>query len=46
MKKSLLLLLLIFIFLNCSENPENYIKHINGYWEIKHVEKDNQLLKE
>ena len=46
MKKSLLLLLLTFILLNCSDNPENYIKYINGYWEIKHVEKDNQLLKE
>lgn len=46
MKKSLLLLSLTFLLLNCSDNPENYIKHINGYWEIKHVEKDNQLLKE
>lgn len=46
MKKSLLLLSLTFLLLNCSDNPESYIKHINGYWEIKHVEKDNQLLKE
>ena len=46
MKNYLLLLSLTFLLLNCSDNPESYIKHINGYWEIKHVEKDNQLLKE
>jgi hypothetical protein len=47
MKKALFLLLsLTFILISCSENPESYIKYINGYWEIKHVEKDNTLLKE
>lgn len=46
MKKLILALLVILFFSSCSENPEQYIKHIEGYWEIKHVEKDNQLLKE
>jgi hypothetical protein len=22
---------------NCSENPKNYIEHLNGYWEIEEV---------
>ena len=29
-----ILLLLIF---SCSENPETYIQHIDGYWEITEV---------
>ncbi|MBT8260039.1 MAG: hypothetical protein KJN82_01895 [Bacteroidia bacterium] len=46
MKKIVLLLFTILVFTNCSDNPESFIKHIEGYWEIKHVEKDNILLKE
>lgn len=46
MKNLLLLILTATTLFNCSENPKNYIKHIDGYWEIKHVEKNNQLLKE
>lgn len=29
-----IILLLVF---SCSENPEIYIKHLNGYWEIEEV---------
>ena len=28
---------LLLLFLNCSPNPETYIEHINGYWEIEKV---------
>ncbi|MCA0132249.1 lipocalin family protein [Winogradskyella alexanderae] len=31
-------LLLLFILLSsCTNNPENYLEHINGYWEIEEV---------
>lgn len=35
--KRLLILLLILINFSCKENPETYIKHLNGYWEIEKV---------
>lgn len=46
MKKLISSLCILFFLVSCSDNPESYIKHIEGYWEIKHVEKDNKLLKE
>jgi hypothetical protein len=36
MKKLILLLLLISVF-SCSKNPNEFITHINGYWEIDEV---------
>lgn len=29
--------LLCLLSLNCSENPEIYLEHIEGYWEIQEV---------
>lgn len=39
--KHLILLCLIFVIISCKENPENYINHINGYWEIEAVKLAN-----
>lgn len=36
MKRLILLLLLISVF-SCSKNPNEFIPHINGYWEIDEV---------
>ena len=36
LKTTLLLVLMVSIF-SCSKNPESYIKHIEGYWEIQEV---------
>jgi hypothetical protein len=36
MKKYIILLLALTIF-SCSPNPETFITHINGYWEIDEV---------
>ncbi|MTE27684.1 lipocalin family protein [Winogradskyella ouciana] len=35
MKK--LIWLLSLVLLGCSENPETYIQHLEGYWEIEEV---------
>lgn len=35
-RKALLLILGLVIF-SCSKNPETYIQHIEGYWEIDEV---------
>lgn len=39
-------LIVAFIFVSCASNPEDKIKNIEGYWEIKEVKKDNKLIKE
>jgi hypothetical protein len=44
MKK--ILLLMVLIIFSCSESPENYIPHIEGYWEIKMVTFPNGFKKE
>ncbi len=36
MKKMIFLLVLIALF-SCSDQPEDYIEHLNGYWEIDEV---------
>lgn len=38
--------LLCFFVLGCSENPETYIEHIDGYWEIEEVILPNGSKKE
>jgi hypothetical protein len=35
MKK--LIWLFCIVLLGCSNNPESYIEHLNGYWEIEEV---------
>ena len=35
--KRLIFLFFILITMSCSDNPESYIEHINGYWEIEKV---------
>ena len=35
--KRLFILLLVVFTISCSKNPETYIAHINGYWEIESV---------
>jgi hypothetical protein len=35
--KKILTLLIISLTLSCSKNPESYIEHLNGYWEIDEV---------
>jgi len=32
-----ILFCLLIIVSSCSENPENLLRHINGYWEIQEV---------
>lgn len=36
MKKIIYILFLTFI-MSCSKNPESYIEHLDGYWEIDEV---------
>lgn len=35
--KRLLIILLVISTISCNKNPETYIEHINGYWEIETV---------
>lgn len=46
LKTTYILLILSLLLSSCSNNPEEYVEHINGYWEILNVEKDNTLVKE
>ncbi len=36
MKNIVFLFIFVFLF-NCLPNPESYIEHLNGYWEIDEV---------
>ena len=33
--KPLALITLVFLCFNCSQNPEEQLQYLNGYWEIK-----------
>ena len=44
-KKCLVILISITIF-SCSTDPETFIPHLEGYWEITEVKKDNKVVKE
>jgi hypothetical protein len=46
MKRLLLILVVVLSVLTCSENPEMFIPHLEGYWEIKQVKKDGKVVKE
>ncbi len=35
--KKIIAILLLSITLSCANNPEAYIEHLNGYWEIDEV---------
>ncbi|TCK66714.1 lipocalin-like protein [Winogradskyella wandonensis] len=35
--KRILILFLLVIVCSCSTNPESYLEHVNGYWEIDQV---------
>lgn len=35
--KNPLIYLLLLLLLACDKNPESYIEHLNGYWEIDEV---------
>jgi hypothetical protein len=37
MKRFLTFTIIALSFTNCSKNPETFIKHIEGYWEIEEV---------
>lgn len=43
--KKIYLINIILLF-SCSENPEIYIKHLNGYWEIEEVTLENGIKKQ
>lgn len=37
MKRFLTFTIIGLFFISCSKNPETYIKHLEGYWEIQEV---------
>ena len=39
--KNIAYLILFILVSSCSKNPETFIKHINGYWEIESVTLSN-----
>ena len=38
--------IITLLFLSCSKNPETYIEHLNGYWEIEEVSLENGTKKQ
>jgi len=45
MRNLLLILVVALSVLNCIDKPEKHIPHLEGYWEIKQVEKDGKVVK-
>lgn len=45
MLKRVAVIFLVIILSSCGQNPEDYIQHLEGYWEIQQVKKDNQIIK-
>jgi len=35
--KKIIFSLIFLVLLNCSNSPETFIEHVNGYWEIESV---------
>jgi len=46
MKKVIIIFSLSFLFNSCTKNPERYIEHLEGYWEIERVTLANGRKKE
>lgn len=44
--KNTIFILTIVIITSCANNPENFVEHINGYWEIESVTLPNGTKKE
>lgn len=40
------IIFLALTLISCSKNPEEKVKHLDGYWEIKRVEKDDEIVVE
>ncbi len=40
------ILIVLFTLLSCNGNPEEQIPHLDGYWEIKRVERDGETVVE
>ena len=40
------LLLICFVLVGCSGNPETYIQHLDGYWEIEEATLSDGTVKE
>lgn len=45
MLKRVAVVFLVIILSSCGQNPEDYVQHLEGYWEIQQVKKDNQIIK-
>jgi hypothetical protein len=45
MRNFLLIWVVFLSTLSCSKNPETYIPHLEGYWEIKQVYKNGNAVK-
>jgi hypothetical protein len=45
MRKLVLIITVAFSVFSCNKNPESYIQHIEGYWEIADVSKNNKSVK-
>ena len=45
MRKYVLFIIIASSIWSCRNNPESYIEHIEGYWEIKDVSKNNKSIK-
>ena len=45
MKTFVSILIITFLFYSCSNNPEAFVEHIEGYWEIVDVTKANNSIK-
>lgn len=45
MLKRVAVVFLVIILSSCGQNPEDYVQHLEGYWEIQQVKKDNKIIK-
>jgi len=45
MRKLFLSFMIASVLFSCKKNPESYLEHIEGYWEIVDVSKDNKSVK-
>ena len=44
MKKVIFKIIVLLLVLGCKEDPSVYLQHIDGYWEIHQVKKDNKIV--